>query len=176
MHVVCKVKIIFKVCSWCCTHSPVTVFLQQQKQISAARSSNKSRGMPMPRTRPRTRSSSLSFFWSLSVMGRTKSWWICSFKSSLQRHKMFLFHRWFSINPPTSAWIPHTVIQDIFIGLAVIIWITITCRLDPHLIHRTESHPHQWCRYKHTCSLRRYWHKGQVEHIQPPWPHTHPDL
>lgn len=42
------------------THSPVTVFLQQQKQASAARRSSRSRGMPMPRTRPRTRSSSTS--------------------------------------------------------------------------------------------------------------------
>lgn len=55
------------------THSPVTVFLQQQKQASAARSSSRSRGMPMPRTKPRTRSKSLSCTWSLSATGQVKT-------------------------------------------------------------------------------------------------------
>lgn len=51
-----------------CTHSPVTLFLQQHKQASAARSNSKSRGMPIPRPKPRMSSSGLSSFWSLSVI------------------------------------------------------------------------------------------------------------
>lgn len=31
---------------------------------------------------------------------------------------MLLFHRWISIDLPTTAWIPHTLIIDIFISLA----------------------------------------------------------
>lgn len=110
------------------THSPVTLFLQQQKQARAASSKSRSRGMPMPRTKPRISSSCLSFFWTLSAT-------VEKCKPNLSELSCF----------------PHSL-ASLLISLSAG---THPAAGWTHLIRRTAFLPRLSCRYKHTCSHRR---------------------